>query len=153
MLRQVFSFFGILFLVIVLIFIKNTNEKKVINDWENSEVFKINRLNSHAHFFPYESEKLAIINQPKKSKFYKNLNGYWKFKFSNNPNERPKEFYKPDFDISDWDIIKVPGHWELQGWSAPIYLDEEYPFPVSPPYIDSDKNEVGSYKTNFQCPC
>ena len=47
MLRQVFSFFGILFLVVVLIFIKDANEKKVINDWENSEIFKINRLKSH----------------------------------------------------------------------------------------------------------
>ena len=44
------------------------------------------------------------------------------------------------------------GHRNTVGWSAPVYLDEEYPFPVSPPYIDSDKNEVGSYRTNFQCP-
>ena len=152
MLRQVFSFIGILFLVIALIFIKQNNEKKMIHDWENPEIFQINRLKSHAHFFPYESDNLALINKPQKSKFYKNLNGDWKFKFSNNFHERPKEFYKPDFDISDWDIIKVPGHWELQGWSVPIYLDEEYPFPVNPPYVDSDKNEVGSYRTNFQCP-
>jgi len=37
------------------------------------------------------------------------LNGEWDFKFSPNPEARPKEFWKKDFDISGWSKIKVPG--------------------------------------------
>ena len=78
------------------------------------------------------------------------LNGKWNFYFSNNPDQRPESFYKPDFDISDWKTIDVPGHWELQGWSQPIYLDEEYPFPPNPPFVPHDYNTVGSYVKTFK---
>jgi len=46
----------------------------------------------------------------------------------------------------------VPGHWELQGWSVPIYLDEEYPFPPNPPFVPHDYNAVGSYRKSFTIP-
>ena len=80
------------------------------------------------------------------------LNGDWKFSFSKNPKERPKDFYRIDYDDSKWSSINVPGHWELQGWSKPIYLDEEYPFPPDPPNIPHGRNEVGSYRKSFQYP-
>ena len=60
-------------------------------------------------------------------KYFESLNGDWKFSFSKNPKERAKDFYRKDYDDSEWSSINVPGHWELQGWSKPIYLDEEYP--------------------------
>jgi beta-galactosidase len=46
----------------------------------------------------------------------------------------------------------VPGSWELQGWSYPIYLDEEYPFPAKPPFIPHKLNTVGSYKKKIMIP-
>ena len=80
------------------------------------------------------------------------MNGKWKFNHSKNPIERPKDFYKSEFDLSNWKTIDVPGHWELQGWSQPIYLDEEYPFPANPPKIPIERNEVGSYYKSFEYP-
>ena len=149
--KQILSIIGILILVGGLIFINN-NKKVLIYDWENQSIYKVNRQEPVAHFFPYESERYALIGNPEKSKFFISLNGEWDFYFSKNPNERPKEFYRSDFDISDWKTIDVPGHWELQGWSQPIYLDEEYPFPPDPPNIPILNNEVGSYRRSFQYP-
>lgn len=40
----------------------------------------------------------------------------------------------------------------MQGWSAPIYLDQEYPFPPAPPAVPHDYNRVGSYRRNFYLP-
>ena len=151
MYRQYLVVIAILILVGIMTFIKkNDNENE--NDWENPLVYNINRENPRAHFHYYESEKYAQINDPNKSKYFISLNGKWKFNFSKNPDERPIDFYKDDFNDSDWRLINVPGHWELQGWSKPIYLDEEYPFTADPPNIPRMKNEVGSYRKTFQHP-
>ncbi len=39
------------------------------------------------------------------------LNGYWKFNIGDDP-----EWSKKDFNDSQWDEIRVPGHWEDQGY-------------------------------------
>jgi Beta-galactosidase/beta-glucuronidase len=56
------------------------------------------------------------------------------------------------FKDNDWDKINVPGSWEPQGWSFPIDLDEEYPFPPDPPVIPHKLNTVGSYKRKINLP-
>ena len=124
-------------------------ETKRENEWEDPTVFQINQEKPRAHFFPYESEALAIENNPERSQYYQSLNGEWKFNFSPNPNDREKNFYKANFDDSEWSTIKVPGSWELQGWSVPIYLDEEYPFTPNPPFVPHDYNTVGAYRKSF----
>ena len=121
-------------------------------EWEDPSVFNINRQLARAHFFPFESEELALKNDPFQSKYFQSLNGDWKFNFSPNPKKRPKNFYKTNYDDTNWSDIKVPGHWELQGWSVPIYLDEEYPFPPNPPFVPHDYNAVGSYRRSFTIP-
>ena len=50
------------------------------------------------------------------------LNGIWDFKYI--PTEKigyDSLFYEEKFDVSSWGNIKVPGHWELQGFSEPTY--------------------------------
>ena len=143
---------GIFALVAVLIFMKNVSGNKNIPEWENPLIFQVNREEPRAHFFPFESGRLALKRDFEQSKFFEPLNGVWKFHFSPSPDQRPKSFHEPDFDASGWDDIKVPGHWELQGWSVPIYLDEEYPFPPDPPFVPRDYNSVGSYIRTFRIP-
>ena len=119
------------------------------DDWQNPRIFEINKLPARAHFFAYESEKLAKQNNPMLSQNFHSLNGSWKFNLSSNPNDRPANFFDEYFDDSKWSDITVPGNWELQGHSFPIYLDEEYPFPVNPPFVPQSYNAVGSYRKSF----
>ena len=51
------------------------------------------------------------------------------------PNSRPVDFYKPDYDDSSWDEIRVPGNWQTQGYGVPIYTNVTYPFKKDPPRI------------------
>ena len=149
--RSFFIAFCIVILIGSLIFLKKNNLEP-INDWENQSIFQLNREPPRAHFYFYESERYAQVNDPKKSKYFISLNGKWRFNFSKNPLERPLNFHQTDFDDSKWPLINVPGHWELQGWSAPVYLDEEYLFPANPPNVSVERNEVGSYRKTFQYP-
>ena len=139
-----------LFLPILLILI--SCEKHGKYEWENPSIFSINKLPPKAHFVAYETEKLAQINNPLESKNYISLNGQWKFKFSKTIKDRPDDFFEMGHNDTNWDKIIVPGSWELQDWSYPIYLDEEYPFPVNPPFIPHKMNTVGSYKKRMKIP-
>ncbi len=90
------------------------------------------------------------------------LNGDWKFRFSLTPETRPVDFYRPGYDVSEWDTIKVPSTLELQGYGTPLYSGWEYPFKVDPPFVTKEparekttfleRNPVGSYVREFDLP-
>ncbi len=119
-------------------------------EWENQAIVEINKLPSHASMNTFTDLESALSET--QNPFIKSLNGEWFFHFSKNPSGRPEHFYKEDFDASGWKKIKVPGHWELQGYDAPIYTDVEYPFPSDPPFVPHDYNPVGSYIQFFDLP-
>ena len=68
----------------------------------------------------------------------------WKFHLVGTPKESPAGWEKPDFKTESeaktgkvinksWDCIALPGHWQLQGYDAPIYTNTVYPFAFDPP--------------------
>ena len=137
-------------------------------DWENSEIFGINKLPAHN-----PNLMLPVAKKSKEGYLYnklnndfatygKSLNGVWKFHYAKTFMKRPLDFYKTDFDISNWGDIKVPGNWQLQGYGVPIYVNYKYPFKVNPPKVTDapDKrftafeyrNPVGSYRRDFTIP-
>jgi len=121
-------------------------------DWENPDVVGINKEPGHCTLIPYSGIETALKADRKASRFYKSLNGNWKFHWVNKPADRPLDFYKPDYDISTWKLIPVPSNWQMHGYGIPIYLNVPYPFPANPPYIPHDYNPVGSYRRKFTIP-
>ena len=137
--------------ILFLIFLVEEIQKKYFADnWQDQSIFEINREPPRSHFFSFESEKLAKLRNRENSTFFQSLDGDWNFHFSKNPDGVPKGFEKLNFDHSDWDSIKVPGNWELQGYSAPIYINTNYPFEPDPPYVPNEHNNVGSYIQYFE---
>ena len=78
------KFFTIIIFFIISLNI-NTFSQENIPEWKNPQIFGINKLDAHAHFFPYESEKLAEKNDKNASNWYQSLNGDWKFILSEGP--------------------------------------------------------------------
>ena len=127
--------------------------QKSENDWENSEIFGINKEEAHSTAIPFATLEEAKKADWDTSRFYKLLNGNWKFNWVPKPSDRPIDFFKPEFDVSDWDDIPVPGNWQMYGYGIPIYVNSKFPFvEVNPPFIPHDNNPIGSYKTNFTVP-
>ena len=123
------------------------------NDWENPEIFGINKEEAHNTFIPFATFEQAQKSKRANSPYFKLLNGKWKFNWVPKPADRPKEFYQPEYDVSKWDEIPVPGNWQMYGYGIPIYVNVKYPFViVNPPYIPHDNNPVGSYRRNFTTP-
>lgn len=122
------------------------------NDWENPKIFAVNKEDPHAFFIPYATEEQAIANIHADSPYYRLLSGKWKFKWSRNPDERPSDFYKTDYDVSEWALITVPANWQMEGYGYAIYSNVEYPFPKDQPRVPHDFNPVGSYRLDFDVP-
>ncbi len=129
-------------------------QSQELKEWQDPDIVEVNRLDPHAHFYSFENESLTRANVPEASEFYKNLNGKWKFNWSKSPSERPEDFYKPEFDVSSWDEIKVPSNWELQGYGIPIYINIPYEWisNPNPPEVPVEYNPVGSYRREFSIP-
>lgn len=123
------------------------------NDWENSEIFGINKEEAHSTAIPFATIDEAKETNWEASPFYRLLNGKWKFKWVPKPADRPSDFYKPEYDVANWDEIPVPSNWQMYGYGIPIYLNTDYAFGVvNPPYIPHDNNPVGSYRRDISIP-
>jgi beta-galactosidase len=133
-----------------------------VPDWENQHVVHRNRLPARATFVPYPDEQTARQCRPEDSPYRLSLNGVWKFRWSPTPEKRPIDFYRPDYNVERWDSIRVPSHWQLEGYGVPIYTSSQYPFHIDPPRVTGEppkdwtayrsRNPVGSYRRTFDLP-
>ncbi|RIX51404.1 DUF4981 domain-containing protein [Paenibacillus nanensis] len=126
-------------------------------EWNNNpDIFQLNRMEAHAAFTPYETVDEALSAEQGVSRRIQSLNGMWKFAFAPNPDSRIQEFYAADYDCGDWDEIRVPGHWQLQGYDYPQYTNVRYPWSereaIKPPFAPTAYNPVGSYVHTFTVP-
>ncbi|MBX3433514.1 MAG: DUF4981 domain-containing protein [Pirellulales bacterium] len=123
------------------------------NDWEDHQVIGRNKLDVTATMVRFDDAAAARAGSRDDSPYVKLLNGTWKFKYVGTPEERPRDFFKTEFDAAGWDDIAVPANWERQGFGQPIYTNVNYPFNKNPPFIAGDNgNPVGSYRTTFTVP-
>ena len=160
------SIMNILFVCLVLIpkgIISQINDLDQINysddivwdkpEWENPEIFQINREEPTATFYSYKSSSKALVNDDwKNSSYYKSLNGNWHFNYSADIKSRPKKFYENNYDFSNWDLLEIPSNWELKGYGIPFYTNIKYMFPANPPFIPHDQNNNGSFIKLFDIP-
>ena len=122
-------------------------------EWENPEIFQINREEPTATFYRYKSSSEALVNDDwKNSSYYKSLNGNWHFNYSADIKSRPKKFYENNYDFSNWDLLEIPSNWELKGYGIPFYTNIKYMFPANPPFIPHDQNNNGSFIKLFDIP-
>ncbi|MBN2612349.1 MAG: DUF4981 domain-containing protein [Bacteroidales bacterium] len=139
-------------LLLSLVVVYNLNIYAQNPEWENPVINAVNKEPARATFMGYPSEKAAIEDDYSKSPWYLSLNGTWKFHWVAQPEKRPVDFYKSDFDVSKWNDIPVPSDWQMHGYDYPVYVNIAYPHPKNQPYISHDYNPVGSYKRTFTVP-
>lgn len=136
-------------------------------DWENPQHLSEGREEARAFFEPFANREEALKGTREASSFRMSLNGMWKFHWSPKPDDRPVDFFKPEFDVSNWKEIDVPSNWQMRGYGMPIYSNQSYtmvrdwPRVMTPPRNDTEKryttpqsepNAVGSYRREVVLP-
>ncbi|MBQ9788270.1 MAG: DUF4981 domain-containing protein [Lentisphaeria bacterium] len=121
---------------------KKNNVSK--NFWELPELIEINRLPMAAELMTFDTAENALSFDRTKSPYFKGINGTWDFILLDHPDD--------DYSNREWDKIKVPGVWTLQGFKdKPIYTNLVMPFDNNPPIVPTE-NPTGIYKTNLEIP-
>lgn len=135
-------------------------------DWENPEVFAINKENTRATALPYATEAQALTNDYKGSPYYQLLNGNWQFYWVEKVADVPEGFYEEGYNVgvispskkgvpnqisgkSGWTLMPVPGNWEFNGFGIPMYVNTGFGFPKNPPFIDREFSPTGAYRHEF----
>nr|WP_319554555.1 beta-galactosidase [uncultured Vibrio sp.] len=114
-------------------------------DWENPQSVNIHCMKAHSPLSSYRNIDHARddIQAQRQS-----LNGQWKFKLFEAPEQVDGEFIETHFNDTHWDDITVPSNWQMQGYDKPIYANVKYPFEVKPPFVPAD-NPTGCYRTTI----
>lgn len=144
--RKTFSFLFISILGCMNLFAQN------VPDWEDPEVFAVNKENTRTTSLPYPSEELAVGDNYDSSPYYQSLNGKWKFHWVPRVSEVPAGFYEENYDISGWGEMPVPGNWEFNGYGIPMYVNTGFGFRAKPPHIDREDSPTGAYRHEFSIP-
>ena len=130
-------------------------------EWQTIDAYRIGQIDPHALVVPYKAGDVKAVSEMQydKSPYYMDLNGKWKFKWTKNPANRPAGFQAPEYDVTAWDDINVPGNWERQGYGTAVYTNTTYEFDSewagfkkNWPKVPEATNEVGSYRRSFTVP-
>ncbi|GAA5510205.1 glycoside hydrolase family 2 TIM barrel-domain containing protein [Novipirellula caenicola] len=132
------------------------------HDWENEQIVSQNKQPPRATSLPFADRESAIQATPEATPYFQSLNGIWKFNWVKQPSDRPVDFYRPDFDVRQWDDLAVPSNWQMHGYGVPLYSNIPYPFKKDPPRVMGEppkhftnfdqRNPVGSYRRQFAIP-
>lgn len=128
---------------------------------DDPRIFKVNEIAPHSDhsFFPNQQESLS-----NKNSLVMSLDGTWLFNFANNPEQRPKDFYYPKYDVTNWKRVPVPSHVQMYGDDQCQYINIHYPwngkmnrgFANLQQFKDSfskgNDNRVASYVKYFDLP-
>src|SRR5699024_5356037 len=104
--------------------------EKTMREYENLDLFSRGKLPQRSYYIPTGNCR------------YCSLNGEWKFRFYSDESLA----YETD-ELND--TVTVPHCWQSDGYEKPWYTNQNYPFPVDPPYVP-DVNPCGVYERTFE---
>lgn len=145
-------------------------------EWQSPQHYAHGKEEPRADLHSFASTISALGVLKERSEYHLSLDGSWRFRWVPTPSERPEGFYRPDYDVSQWDEVHVPMCWNVYGiqrdgnqrYGTPIYVNQPAIFyhEVKPgdwrggvmrtPPKDwttyKHRNEVGSYRRHFSVP-
>ena len=120
--------------------------------WKDLNVISVNRVEPRTAFMTYADRETAATQRYENSRWYRSLNGTWKFLYTDDCHTLPAD--AATCDTSSWADIMVPGNWEPQGFGTAIYVNQPYEFCTyhpQPPHLP-EATPAGIYSRTFEVP-
>ncbi len=116
--------------------------------YETLDILHEHTLPPRAYYIPASTPMDTLVEHREDSDRFQLLSGQWRFRYYSSIYDLKDTFYAPDFDLSSYTSIHVPGVWQTQGYDFNQYINYRYPFPFDPPYVPQD-NPCGAYVHTF----
>ncbi len=147
-------------------FAVSNTQAQTFTEWQDMSVNAVNTLPKHTTFFGYENEQVAWKGDITQSDNFLSLHGNWRFNWVENADQRPTDFFRSDFNDSQWKDFPVPGIWEVNGYGDPVYVNVgfawrgHFDMPGKDYYqegkwmmpVPVKDNHVGSYRRKVNIP-
>ncbi len=116
--------------------------------WQDVDVTGVNAETQRTEAIWFSDRADALSKGFRESGNYLDLNGIWDFKYFDDYREMLR------YRGTDWDKVRVPGNWEVQGYGVPIYVNHPYDFcPRDPqPPALPEAFPAGIYHRTFTLP-
>jgi len=133
----------------MILFIQKEVKMIVPRYYEDLKVLHENTMPARAYYIPASKRMDNLLENREASDRIQFLNGIWKFKYFESIYDVKEEFFKQEFDVSDYSDMRVPGVWQNEGYDHHQYTNIKYPFPFDPPYVPQDI-PCGAYVYDFE---
>lgn len=129
--------------------------------WQDVATVAVNKEPARTEFMTFDNATDALGKRFEESKYYRSLNGVWKFYFTENYQNLPGGITEANASTEGWKSINVPGNWEVQGFGTAIYTNHGYEFqeknletymPKFPPPYLPETNPAGVYRREIEIP-
>jgi beta-galactosidase len=119
---------------------------------ENPEMVGELQEPPHADLLPYRNLADAQADR-RQAAWTRSLDGDWRLRVVNRPEELPAGFHADGYDTSAWPRVSVPHTWQTDGLDHPIFrnIPSEI-YPDDPPRVPHDVNPTGAYVKTFDMP-
>lgn len=122
--------------------------------YEDLHVLHENTLPNRSYYIPASRAMDSLVEHREDSDRFLLLNGEWKFRYYDSIYDLQEPFFSTEYDVSQFDVMPVPGVWQNFGYDTHQYTNVRYPFPFDPPYVPQN-NPCGAYVRDFvyrKCP-
>ena len=122
--------------------------------WQDVNVTSVNAETRRTELIFHPTREEALGGGFRSSSFYRGLNGTWDFRYFDDHREMEKFFENALKGSAEWNSIKVPGNWEVQGYGTAIYTNIPYDFAPKDPQPPTLPEAIpsGVYHRKFDVP-
>nr|BFE99731.1 hypothetical protein GCM10020241_14070 [Streptoalloteichus tenebrarius] len=106
----------------------------------------------HAELRPH-ADASAAARGDRSSPWVHVLDGEWRLRMADRPQDVPPGFASDGHDTSDWRVVTVPHTWQTDGLDHPVFRNSPTEmWPDDPPRTPRDLNPTGAYVRTFDLP-
>ena len=121
--------------------------------WQDMDVTSVNAETRRTEVIYYADRADALQKGFRESENYLSLNGEWDFRYFEDHRAMEKAFAGTQ-QGGQWDKVRVPGNWEVQGYGTAIYTNIPYDFcprDPQPPQLP-ESVPAALYRRSFTVP-
>ncbi|MGA5299049.1 glycoside hydrolase family 2 TIM barrel-domain containing protein [Nucisporomicrobium flavum] len=123
---------------------------------EDPELTAEGQEEPHADLRPYGSVAQAVADvtgHDGPSPYVRSLDGSWRLKLFDRPDDVPASFHQAGFDASGWPSVRVPHTWQSDFIDHPMFRNIPSEIvPDDPPRVPRDVNPTGAYVRTVDLP-